>query len=80
MSIIMYFGDIAAFFILIFPSLKHKAELLIILTTIFVFFGILTFYYAFKATKKDPTDPSIYLNNSNRQPDWSKYEFYCNIC
>ena len=59
LTFIIYISDIGTFFFIDIPSILHLQSMAIILSIVFVPLSISTFYFAFMATKENPTDPSV---------------------
>ena len=60
-TFILFFSDIFSYFFIDLVSLANNDVLVIILGTIYIILAIGTAYYCVKATKTDPSDPTIAL-------------------
>lgn len=83
-TIIVFLFDFATFYAVLVPCLAFMKALAIIFGTLYALTSTGVIVYWWKATKSNPTDPTVSLQKKiealGKRFDGSKFEFMCEIC
>ena len=85
--------DLYSFYFVDIVSLSHNVPLAVVLSLLYLALNIIVLYLTIKATRDDPTDPTIYaerkakaqgynlaLTFSRKYFDNRQFKFYCEVC